>query len=226
MQKLILILGVTLLFTSCKNKTTSDTTEPTSVVSEIKEAVAGDGLKSVHYETETVMPEGMGTTSSKVTTDDYGKKSRTETITAMSFGGKTMNNSINSLMVDGYAYSWANGAKTGNKFKIDASRFDPGKTDFSQLSEEMRKKMNYKDEGTETIDGRECKVASYTTEQMQGKIWMWKQVPVKMQMSMMGKVITTNVKSIEENPSIPAGTFDVPAGVEFKEMTMPSTAQK
>ena len=108
MQKLILILGVIGLFTSCKNKATSGTTEPTSVVSEIKEAVASNGIKSVHYETETTMPEGMGTSTSKITTDDFGKKSRTETVTAMSFGGKSMNTTSNTLMVDGYAYTWSN----------------------------------------------------------------------------------------------------------------------
>ena len=93
----------------------------------------------------------------------------------------------------------------------------------------MRKKLNYKDEGTETVNGKECKVASFSSEQMKGKVWMWKQVPVKMEMSIVDKVVTSTLKNLEENPSLPSGTFDVPADVEFREMSMPKmpeTAQK
>ena len=221
MQKLSLIIGIAVLFTACKNKTAS---EPNSVVSEIKEAVTNDGLKSAIYETETEMPGGMGTTSTKITFDDYGKKSKTEIKSSMSFGGKSMNTSSTSLMADGYVYSWQTGAKTGTKFKLDKSKFDP--SNMADITDEMKKKLNYKDEGTETVNGKECKVASYTTEQMKGKMWMWKQVPVKMEMSMMGKVMTSNLKNLEENPSLPSGTFDVPADVEFKEMNLPTTAEK
>ncbi len=220
MKKTVLIIGIVALSAACKNSVTSNSSESNSVVSEISEATTNDDLKSISYETETIIPGGMGTTNSKVIFDDYGKKSRTEMTTTMSLGGKSMNTSYNSLMVDGYVYSWSNLAKTGNKFKLDASNFDPANTDFSKLTDEMRKKLNYKDLGTETVNGKDCKVASFTTEQMQGKIWMWKQVPVKMEMSMMGKVITTNVKDINENPNIPAGIFDVPSDIQFKEMNI------
>ena len=47
MQKFILIFGITALFTACKNNNTaSESSEPTSVVADIKEAVTNDGLKS------------------------------------------------------------------------------------------------------------------------------------------------------------------------------------
>ncbi|HRH56103.1 MAG TPA: hypothetical protein PLS10_00540 [Chitinophagales bacterium] len=226
MQKLLLIIGVLALFTSCKNNNTSTATEPNSVVSEIKDAVTGEGLKSAIYETETIMPAGMGTTTTKVTFDDYGKKSRTEMNSAISFGGKSMNTSTNSLMIDGFVYSWQTGAKTGTKFKLDESRFDPNNLDFSKMTEEMRKKMNFKDEGTESVNGKECKVASFSTEQMQGKVWMWKQIPIKMEMSIVGKTVTSTLKNLEENPSLAANIFEVPADIDFKEMNLPATAAK
>lgn len=226
MQKLLLIIGVSVLFTSCKNNNTSTVTEPNSVVSEIKDAVTGEGLKTAIYETETIMPAGMGTTTTKVTFDDYGKKTRTEINSVISFGGKSMNTSTNSLMIDGYVYSWQTGAKTGTKFKLDESRFDPNNLDFSKMTEEMRKKMNFKEEGTESVNGKECKVASFSTEQMQGKVWMWKQIPMKMEMSIVGKTVTSTLKNLEENPGLASGTFDVPADIEFKEMNLPATAAK
>lgn len=227
MQKLLLIIGVLALLTSCKNNNTTTTaTESNSVVSEIKDAVTGEGLKSAIYETETIMPAGMGTTTTKVTFDDYGKKTRTEMNSAVSFGGKSMNTSTNSLMIDGYVYSWQSGAKTGTKFKLDESRFDPNNLDFSKMTEEMRKKMNFKEEGTESVKGKECKVASFTTEQMQGKVWMWKQIPMKMEMSIVGKTVTSTLKHLEEDPGLAANIFDVPADIEFREMNLPATAAK
>ena len=227
MKHLMLILGIAATFTACKNNTaTNETAEPSSVVADVKEAVVGDGLKSGSYESETIMPGGMGTTTTKVVFDDYGKKSRTQLQTAISFGGKSMNNTSNSLMVDGFVYSWAEGTKTGSKIKLDESRFDASNMDFSKMTEEMKKKMNFKEEGNETVNGKDCKVASFSNEQMQGKVWMWKQIPVKMEMSVVGKTVTSTLKKLEENPSLPVGTFDVPADVEFKEMNLPSTAQK
>lgn len=227
MRNLFLILSTILIFTACKNnKPDSETEEPSSVISDVKDAITNDGLKAAIYETETVMPGGMGTTSTKVSFDDYGKKARTEINTAISFGGKNMNTSANSLIADGYVYSWQTGAKTGSKFKLDESKFDPNNMDFSRMSEEMRKKLNYKDEGTETVNGKECKVASFSAEQMTGKVWMWKQIPIKMEMSVVGKTVTATLKSLDENPSFADGTFAVPADIEFKEMNMPATAAK
>lgn len=228
MKKLCLIFGVVALFAACKNENAEKaaTEASTAVSTTTGDEGKKDGLKAAIYESETLMPGGMGTTTTKVMFDDYGKKTRTEIKSAISFGGKSMNTSVNSLMVDGYVYSWQAGAKSGNKFKVDDSKFDPGNTDFSRLSDEMKKKLNFKDEGTETIDGRECKVGSFSAEQMQGKIWMWKQIPIKMEMNVVGKTVTSKLKTLDENPSFPAGTFDVPADIDFKEMTLPATASK
>ena len=227
MRTYILILGAMIVFASCKNNQgNAESKDSSTVIADVKEAISNDALKSALYETETLMPGGMGTTNTKVIFDDYGKKSRTEIQTAISFGGKSMNTSSNSVMTDGYVYTWQTGSKSGSKFKLDESKFDPNNLDFSRMSEELRKKMNFKEEGTETVDGRECKVASFNAEQMSGKVWMWKQIPVKMEMSVVGKTITSTLKKLEENPSISAGTFDVPADIEFKELNLPATAQK
>ncbi|HMV15198.1 MAG: hypothetical protein IT275_04855 [Chitinophagales bacterium] len=225
MKQLLLALCTVLIFTACKNNTTTaekSTTE--NVISEVKEAITNEGLKAAIYQTETVMPGGMGTTSSTVSFDDYGKKSHTVVVAAISFGGRSMNTTTNSLRLDGYVYSWQTGNKSGMKFKIDESKFDPNNLDFSSMNEKLRKELNYKDEGTETVDGKECRVSSFNSEQMKGKIWMWKQVPIKMEMSVVGKSVTTTLKRLDENPSFSAETFALPSDVEFKEMTMPSTA--
>lgn len=228
MKKLILIFGTFALFTACKNNstekaTTGDAATATTATSETI-ATPTDRLKSAIYETEMEMPHGMGVTSTKVQFDDYGKKSRTEMKSTISFGGNAKLSSVNSILTDGYVYTWQSGTKTGSKIKIDESKFDPKNTDFAQLSEEMKAKLNYKDEGTETLNGKECRVGSFNAEQMKGKIWMWKQIPVQMQMDMMGNTLTSKLKNLEENPSFPAGTFDIPADITFSELSTSQTA--
>ncbi|HNE50108.1 MAG: hypothetical protein U0T31_09680 [Chitinophagales bacterium] len=226
MKKLILLFGAVALFTACKNNSTEKTTAnaATSSTTSAAAAAPADKLKSAIYETEMEMPHGMGVTSTKVQFDDYGKKSRTEMKSSISFGGNAKTSSVNSVLVDGYVYTWQSGAKTGSKIKIDESKFDPKNADFAQLSEEMKAKLNYKEEGTETLNGKECRVGSFNAEQMKGKIWMWKQIPIQMQMEMMGNTLTSKLKNLEENPSFPAGTFDIPTDITFSELSIPQTA--
>ena len=86
--------------------------------------------------------------------------------------------------------------------------------------------INFKMEGKEDINGKECTVASFSSEQMQGKVWVWKQIPMKTELNVVGKTITSKLISLDENPSIPSGTFEIPSDVLFNEMQLPATAEK
>jgi hypothetical protein len=225
MKKLFLVMGSVLLLASCNQSPKTDTAAPgateTKEVKETSDAPKGEyGLKSAIVETETEMP-GMGTTTMKITFDDYGKKKLTEMTMSMSMGGHSMNHSSKSLYKDDYIYSWSNMTKSGTKMKLDPSKLDPNKDlDFAKLTEEMKAKIHLKEEGTEMIGGKECKIFSYEAESMKGKMWLWQQIPLKSELIMGDKTVVTNFKSIQENPSIPSGTFDIPAGIDFKEMNI------
>jgi hypothetical protein len=225
MKKSFIIVCAVMSLAACNKKQESTSKE---TVAAPVEAVASktsetDGkVKSLLVETETEMP-GMGKTTMKTIFDDYGKVKLTETNTAISAGGHSINNNAKSLLKDGYLYSWSTIGKSGSKFKIDESGFDP--KNLSNLTDEMRAKYNFKEEGSETVGGKECKVYSYSFEQMKGKVWIWKQVPLKSEINVGGKVYNTNFVRLEEDPAIPAGTFDLPAGIEFKEMSMPTTTR-
>ena len=74
---------------------------------------------------------------------------------------------------------------------------------------------------------KNCTIYSFSAEKMQGKIWQWKGVPMKSEMNIMGQTVTTTVTKVEENPTFPAGTFDVPSGITFIEMaTQAATAEQ
>ena len=232
MKNIFFVTCAAMIFASCNQnpKPTSTTETPSTETKTVSDAPKGQyEFKSGILEMETVMPGGMGTTTMKITFDDYGKQKMTETTMAMSMGGHTMNNTSKSLVKEDYVYTWSGMSKTGMKFKLDPTKLDPKKDmDISKMTEEMKAKMHLKEIGNETIDGKDCKVFSYEVEAMKGKLWLWKQLPLQTEMTMGDKTITSKYKSFQENPSIPAGTFDVPGDIAFKEMNMtgPPSAAK
>lgn len=223
MKKILYTLCVVLLMNACKNKITNNDTASEGAKAVENTTNNSGNLKSVFYETETTLPQGMGSSTSKVYTDDYGKKLSMVSESKMSMAGKNMSNTSHTLVVDGYSYSWTNSAKNGVKFKNDESNFNPNSVDIAKLSEELKKKISFKDEGKEDINGKTCNVFSFNMEGAQAKMWNWKGIPMKMELNMMGNTITSNTKNIQENPSIPAGTFDVPSDITFNEVNKSMT---
>lgn len=219
MKKLMLTLFTISMLAACRNNVgNQEQTTQKQPESGIESISNSDKVKSVYYEAVTEMPGGMGSSNSKIFTDDFGNKMKMTVESNMSYAGKSINSESYILMTDGYSYSWSNKAKTGLKVKIDKKNFDPNTSDITNMSEEMKKKFNIKNEGTEEVNGKNCVVFSYSLENVKGKMWNWKGVPVKMEINMMDKVITTNVTNIQENPSIPSGTFEVPNDITFTEM--------
>jgi hypothetical protein len=187
----------------------------------------GEMLKSAIIETETEMPQGMGKTSMKVIFDHNGKDKLTEFTTAITVSGQKINNTSKSLLKGNYLYTWSDASAQGTKIKLDPSFFDPKQNlDFSNLTDELKAKYHFSEVGNGTVGGRICKVYSYSTDKFKGKVWLWKQVPLKSEVNVNGKIVTTNFKSMQENPEIPASTFDVPKDITFRETEMPSGASK
>lgn len=233
MKKLFILLSVAFMFTACKTNTAPNSengetasTEKTDE-SSTSDVIDGDGKfddKSGILITETDMM-GMGKMKMKMTFDDYGKKVLTEM--NMNMMGKEVTNL--SLAKDGYAYTWTNPASMSVKIKMDDNNVDEKNINYKNLSEELKKKLNMKEEADETIDGKTCKVFTFSMESgMSGKSYVWKGLPIQTEMNMAGKKIITKFLSYDTNVSIPASTFELPAGVEFKEMinNAPATAAK
>lgn len=225
MKNLLFIAMVACLFAACKNnsapnntssETSAATTSPTS---ETPISASPNGRfddKSGILITETDMM-GMGKTTAKLIFDDYGKHTFTEM--KMNMMGKEM--TTKSLIKDGYAYTWTEPVSMAMKAKIDESKPDDKNIDYKHLSEEMKKKLNMKEEADETVDGKNCKVYSFSFQEgMTGKYFVWKGMPIQSEMNMSGKKIVTKFVSYEADASVPSSTFEVPSGIEFKEMNI------
>ncbi len=79
--------------------------------------------------------------------------------------------------------------------------------------------------GTETIDGKLCTVVEYVDPEGKVKTWLWQEhgLLIRMEMTTPEGILRTEMKNIEFG-DIPDSMFELPAGVEIKEMPggMPS----
>ncbi len=91
---------------------------------------------------------------------------------------------------------------------------------LKKFGEDVQKDMDIKDGGTETILGRTCKVTS--SGKLNSKTWEYKRIFLKTTADFGGMLGTSNEEatSFEENVSIPASKFTVPAGIAIEEVDM------
>jgi hypothetical protein len=211
------------MLAACKQGTDKPADPGAEVKTETTDAPGAKGkysLKSAKVTSEMELPGGMGKNTTVLYFDDHGKKEMRENTTSIAVAGKSMNTTTRTIIGTDYIYTWEVGKQTGMKIKL-SDRFDPSNMDYEKMTEEMRAKFKMKDEGTAEVLGKTCKVISFEAEGMKGKTYAWENIPLKVEMSMQGKTMVSEVTDIQENISIDASQFEVPADVEFKEMQMP-----
>lgn len=225
MKKLLFLLIASTAFIACNNssKDEKDSNPKDSAdkkkESKTSEAPAGGryGIKSAKVVMATNLPKEMGATVVTTYFDNYGKESYTETTTEMKMKGMpAMPKQI--LLMDGeYVYSWTAGAKTGVKTKITTYN-NPKDIDFEKMAKEAAGNMKIKKIGTETFFGKTCDVYEMDNAQLgKGKFLTWKGIPMRSEMNAMGMAVVTEVKELDENPSIDASKFKAPLDIQFRE---------
>ncbi len=128
------------------------------------------------------------------------------------------------LVKDGYTYSLEMDKKKGEKFKNTKTKegFDPNNINYENLSEEIKKKFNIKEIGEEKILGKNTKIFSVDDKGSIGKVWIWKNIPLKTEMEQNSMKVVMTAISINENPTFPDGIFDIPEEFEITEVNVKS----
>jgi len=162
----------------------------------------------------TIVYKHTGMTEGKQTVyiADYGQKEADYSeLTASAFGFSTTTKELE-LTLGNVVYSVDLTEKTGTKTILpDIKDLDKKEVkDYEQLGKEMMESMGFEKVGTEKVLGKSCEV----WEGMGTKSWIWKNIPLKTEMNMMGKstIIATSIDL--SNP--PASKFKVPQGIDFE----------
>lgn len=120
-----------------------------------------------------------------------------------------------SLRKDGFYYSYAEGQTEGSKFKIDVPK---DSVDNQKMTEAAILKRGGKKVGEEELLGKGCNIYEFTEQGATTKVWIWKNMLIKMVAKQGEMEVTMEATELKETSDFPAGIFDVPANVNFKEM--------
>ena len=202
MKRIYLLSLIALFFFACNNETTTDdngaNVDQTETSSIVKYPIESGIVK---YENDVM---GMKT-SLTLYIKDYGDVECS--VSEVEMMGKKM--TMKSLVKDGYLYSLSVDQKSGTKMKID-SEFSTYSFD-TDLFEEKIDSLGGKKLGTEEILGKTCQIYSMMQEGAEQKLWVWKNMLLKMSAEQNGMVMGMEVKSMEETNNFPDGIFDIPA---------------
>jgi len=220
MKFLALAILATAITTSCNNSTS------TSNADDKMKDIAADvaSMKSYVIEYKMVMSAEQVKSTTTMTQwidmskDKYAMESASET---EMMGTKQSGKSL--IIDDGeWSYMIDMATKSGYKSKSGEGEDDP--TDMIKSDDEVTfRQMIEKDGGkvlaNESFLGKDCIVVEVIEKDDDGKamptkMWYYKGIPLKMSNS----VYTMEATKFEENVSIPASRFEVPAGITMSEM--------
>jgi hypothetical protein len=209
MKKILFLSLITLFFFACNESNTGNnkkdkvnkTEEQTKTASKSSKIQYPFKSGIVKYENKAMGRKTNLTLYFK----DYGKLECS--VSKINIGEQSM--TIRSLIKDGYLYSIADAQKNGTKMKVDDSYstyiIDP------ELFKKKLSEINGKKLGTEKILGRTCQVYSMNENGAESKMWIWKNMMLKMSANQNGLSMTMEAKSIEETDKFPKGVFNVPS---------------
>ena len=146
--------------------------------------------------------------------DNYGKDTRTEIHFNML--GKEVNNIT--ISDSAWVHSWDPESMTGSRFPMDVK--SPDNINFNKLTDELKKELKIKEEGSEVVLGRNCVVYSLNAEAsgIKGTYVIWKGIALRTETVARGQKVEMKAVKIEENVPIPPDRFKVPSGINFREL--------
>lgn len=187
----------------------------------------------IEYEIQTSGSMVNSNGSEKIWYDDYGNLSYThtkeKTVTSV-FGHKSEEERETISVLKGdWVYSADMKEKTGTKQNIKEIKemgmmmgmamtpnfAQPGKSE-KQILMDFVKDNGGTWIGDEDYLGKKC----WVFELMGTKQWMYKRLVLKVEGDMMGSKYVKKATKIDENPSIPAGKFEPPKGIEYELIDM------
>lgn len=204
---------IAFILVSCggKESKTNDSVESTKTVEQIKpgdpDKIFGIEKGMIEYKIVTM---GMPSTITMYW-DNFGKKSFTKNTMEM-MGVKTTSLMLN----DGeFVYTWDATTKEGTKVKVVKS----DNLNYNNMTKDVMDKYHISKEASQEIKGKMCDVYKMEVEGAKSKTWVWKGIVIKSETTSMNITITTEMTKMEEDASAPEGSFEVPAGIKFKEVS-------
>jgi len=148
--------------------------------------------------------------------DNYGMLEVKYTKASLNMMGIKQVTDTKVIMDGDWIYTINNNSGEATKMENPLYSLFPEGGDLEKASEDMMISMGGVKSGTETLLGKKCDI--WKIEKLMSTIWIWRTIPIKTQVKMMGMNITNMATSVEVDIEVSPNEFKIPAGVEFKKM--------
>jgi hypothetical protein len=218
--KLMILATLALLLTSCGGGGTN--TNADSKMEDVAKEIAGLKTFIIEYKTTVNTPQMISTSIMTQWIDNENDRHAIHTESENEYMGRKEKQHSLMIMKDGWSYMIDLTNKSGFKSKDMESDEDPTemfKSDDDVTFRQMIESEGGKILGNEKFLGRDCIVVEISEEDESGetgltKMWYYKGIPLKMT----NAYYTMEALKFEENASIPADRFEVPADINISEM--------
>ncbi len=148
--------------------------------------------------------------------DNYGmKEAKYAELSLEMMGVKQDKNTLS--VIDGkdtYVVDWENGSAVKMPTPL-YSMFPKGK-DVKNAGDKMMRNMGAVKTGTGTVLNKKCDV--WEIKKAGTKLWVWKSIPLKVEVNMMGVQMNQEATSVETNITIEPSKFEIPKSIKISEM--------
>ncbi len=181
-------------------------------------AISAQDFKRYQFKSGKVVYETSGSMTGTETMyfDDYGMLELKETKATLEMMGIKQVTDTKVLMNGKWIYTIDKNSGEANKMENPLYSMFPEGGDLEKVGEEMMINMGGKKIGSETLLGKECDI--WEIKKLMSKVWVWKSIPIKSVVNMMGMNITQIATSVDVDISVSPDKFKIPEGVEFKDM--------
>lgn len=145
--------------------------------------------------------------------DNYGMQEVKNTKASLNMMGIKQVTDTKVIMDTDWIYTINNNSGEATKMENPLYSMFPEGGDLEKASEEMMISMGGVKTGTEILLGKKCDI--WKIEKLMSTIWIWKTIPLKTEIKMMGMNVTNIATSVEVDIEVSPNEFKIPAGVEF-----------
>lgn len=161
----------------------------------------------------------MGTMGMQSNMEMYWRNDGKETATITTMNMMGIQTTSYTIIKSDYVYTWDDMTKMGTKVKIDMDLNNQA-INYNNLDKDFMDEYNMKEEGTEEIMGKTCKVFTMNHQGVNSKTWVWKGIGLKSETTVAGIKTSLEVTKIEEGVEPPAEVFEIPEDIKFQDVNV------
>ncbi len=180
--------------------------------------ISAQDFKRYEFKSGKVVYQSTGSMTGSETMyfDNYGMLEVKKTKATLEMMGIKQVTDTKVIMDGKWVYTIDNNSGEANKMENPLYSMFPEGRDLEKVGEQLMINMGGKKIGTETLLDKKCEI--WEIKKLMSKVWVWKSIPIKSEINMMGMKITQLATSVEVDIEVSADKFKIPEGVEFKDI--------